>query len=193
MSARPRPLMAALALAATASLALGAAAPAVSAAAPAKPKPVTDFPHPDLKKTYHATVKYRDEQKAIADGYQRTDDCVEDPRLGGMGYHYVNPANLGGPGKAPNPTKPTALLYEEDHKTGKRELVAVEWVVLDPNRNLPRPALFDRAFDGPFDFPPLGPHYSLHAWIFKKNPRGVFAPYNPRVHCTPCPEDHPRA
>ncbi|MEU2115167.1 hypothetical protein ABZ567_05840 [Streptomyces sp. NPDC016459] len=186
MSARPRPFIAALALAAAGSLALGAA-PAVSAAPVAKP--VTDFPHPDLKKTYDATVKYRSEQKAIADGFLRTDDCVEDPELGGMGYHYVNPANLG----STDPTKPAAVLYEEDHKTGKRELVAVEWVVPDPNENLPRPQLFGRAFDGRFDFPPLGPHYSLHAWIFKKNPKGVFAPYNPRVHCTPCPEDHPKA
>ncbi|MFF1507851.1 hypothetical protein [Streptomyces sp. NPDC058326] len=186
MSARPRPLMAALALAAIGSLALGTA-PAVSAAPAAKP--VTDFPHPDLKKTYDATVKYRSEQKAIADGFMRTDDCVEDPKLGGMGYHYVNPANLG----STDPRRPAAVLYEEDHKTGKRELVAVEWVVPDPNKNRPRPQLFGRGFDGRFDFEPLGPHYSLHAWIFKKNPKGVFAPYNPRVHCTPCPEDHPKA
>lgn len=192
MSARPRPLIAALALLAAGSLALGATPAAFAApAAPAAPaaKPVTDFPHPDLKKTYDATVKYKSEQKAIDDGYLRTDMCVEDPKLGGMGYHYVNPANLG----STDPTKPAAVLYEENHKTGKRELVAVEWVVPDPDESLPRPQLFGRGFDGPFDFEPLGPHYSLHAWIFKKNPSGVFAPYNPRVHCTPCPEGHPKA
>ena len=178
MSARPRPLMAALALAAVTSLALGAA-PA-SAQAPAG----NDFPHPDLKKTYEATKKYKSEQVAIDDGYVRTDDCVEDPELGGMGYHYVNPANVG----STDPTKPAAVLYAPDHKTGKRELVAVEWVV--PNTGQPTPRIFDRDFDGPFDFPPVGPHYSLHAWIFKKNPKGVFTPYNPRVHCTPCTENH---
>ncbi|MET9950270.1 hypothetical protein ABZ135_01795 [Streptomyces sp. NPDC006339] len=187
MSARPRPFIAALALAAATSLALGAA-PAATAvpAAPATTAEKGDgFPHPDLKRTYDATVKYRSEQAAIADGYLRTDECVEDPELGGMGYHYVKPAHVG----STDPTKPAAILYEEDHKTGKRELVAVEWVV--PNTGQPRPYLFDRPFDGPFDFEPVGPHYSLHAWIFKKNPRGVFAPFNPRVHCTPCPEDHP--
>ncbi|WP_265863917.1 hypothetical protein [Streptomyces sp. SKN60] len=185
MSARPRPLMAALALAAATSLALGAA-PAVSAAAPvakAKDPKGHDFPHPDLKKTYEATKKYKSEQAAIDDGYLRTDDCVEDPELGGMGYHYVKPANLG----STDPTRPAAILYAPDHKTGKRELVAVEWVV--PNTGQPVPRIFDRNFDGPFDFPPVGPHYSLHAWIFKKNPKGVFTPYNPRVHCTPCTED----
>lgn len=190
MSARPRPLMAALALAAATSLAL-AAAPAVSAATPAAPSaPVAkdpkghDFPHPDLKKTYEATKKYKSEQAAIDDGYLRTDDCVEDPELGGMGFHYANPANIG----STDPTKPAAILYAPNHKTGKRELVAVEWVV--PNTGQPTPRIFDRDFDGPEVIPGLGDVYSLHAWIFKKNPKGVFTPYNPRVHCTPCTEDH---
>ncbi|MET8503388.1 hypothetical protein ABZV60_01890 [Streptomyces sp. NPDC004787] len=178
MSARPRPLMAAFALAAVTSLALGAA-PAV-AKAPAG----HDFPHPDLKKTYEATKKYTSEQAAIADGYQRTDVCVEEPGLGGMGYHYVKPANIG----STDPTKPAAVLYAPNHKTGKRELVAVEWVV--PNTGQPRPVLFDHPFDGPADIPPVGNVYTLHAWIYKKNPEGVFTPYNPRVHCTPCTEEH---
>jgi hypothetical protein len=25
--------------------------------------------------------------------------------------------------------------------------------------------------------------YELHAWLWKPNPSGVFADYNPRVHC----------
>ncbi|MDV5147654.1 hypothetical protein R1T08_26650 [Streptomyces sp. SBC-4] len=179
MSARPRRLMAALALAAVGSLTLGAA-PAVSAA-----QPVTDFPHPDLKKTYDATVKYKSEQKAIDDGFLHTDMCVVDEspeKLGGMGYHYVNPANVG----STDPTKPAAVLYEDNHKTGKRELVAVEWVV--PNTGQPTPRLFDHDFDGPAVIPGVGDVYTLHAWIYKKNPKGILTPYNPRVHC-PCPPD----
>ncbi|MGW6564530.1 hypothetical protein [Streptomyces sp. NPDC054975] len=172
MPARPRPLIAALGLAAAMSLAL-TTAPASAA------NPVTDWPHPDLEKTYAATVKYKSEQAAIADGYLRTDECVEDPELGGMGYHYVKPEHIG----STDPTKPAAVLYADDDK-GKRKLVALEWVV--PNTGQPRPELFDRGFDGPFDFEPVGPHYSLHAWIFKKNPAGVFAPYNPKVTCD-CP------
>lgn len=183
MSARVRPLLAALALAAATSFALGAA-PATATAPQAPVGGDHDFPHPDLRKTYEATKRYRSEQRAISDGYLRTDDCVEDPELGGMGYHYVNPKYVG----STDPRHPAAVLYEEDHETGKRELVAVEWVV--PNTGQPVPRIFDRNFDGPFDFPPVGPHYSLHAWIFKKNPKGVFAPYNPRVHCEPCTEDH---
>jgi hypothetical protein len=31
--------------------------------------------------------------------------------------------------------------------------------------------------------PGMPVHYDLHAWIFKHNPAGVFAQYNPRVTC----------
>ncbi|NML50241.1 hypothetical protein HHL19_11260 [Streptomyces sp. R302] len=186
MSARPRALRAAFALAASVALALGAAAPAVSAA-PVLPVAGGDhgWPHPDLAKTYEATKKYRSEEKAIADGFQRTDVCVEDTsdaKLGGMGYHYVNPANIG----STDPTRPAAVIYAEDHGDGKRKLVALEWVVPDTGQPVPR--AFDRNFDGPDLIPGLGEVYSLHAWIYKKNPAGVFAPYNPRVHCGPCPK-----
>ncbi|MER7625488.1 hypothetical protein [Streptomyces sp. NPDC126503] len=185
MSARPRPLLAVLALAAAGSLALGAA-PAVAAAPAALPAatPATELPHPDLAETYEATKKYRSEQKAIADGFLRTDMCVEDEspqRLGGMGYHYVKPANVG----STDPARPAAVLYEDNHETGKRELVAVEWVV--PNKGQPTPRIFDRPMDGPAVIPGVGDVFTLHAWIYKKNPRGVFAPYNPRVRCD-CPE-----
>ncbi|MFD8013003.1 hypothetical protein [Streptomyces sp. NPDC058955] len=191
MSARPRPVMAACALAASVALALGAAAPAVSAA-PVAPVAGGEhgWPHPDLAKTYEATEKYKDERKAIADGFLRTDMCVEDTgpdKLGGMGYHYVNPENVG----SNDPTLPAAVLYEKNHETGKRELVAVEWVI--PNTGQPTaPRIFGRAFDGPAVIEGVGDVYTLHAWIYKKNPAGLFTPYNPRVHCV-CPEDAPMA
>ncbi|MFJ6446692.1 hypothetical protein ACIQNV_08855 [Streptomyces hydrogenans] len=44
------------------------------------------------------------------------------------------------------------------------------------------------ASDGPEPIPGLGEACSPHAWIHKENPSGVFAPYNPRVRCGPCPE-----
>lgn len=176
MPVRPRPLIAALGLAAAASLTL--------VTAPASAAKGHGWPHPDLEKTYNATVQYQSEQAALDDGYLRTDDCVEDEKLGGMGYHYVKPEHVG----STDPTKPAALLYEDDHKGG-RKLIAVEWVV--PNTGQPRPQAFDRGFDGPFDFEPVGPHYSLHAWIFKKNPKGVFTPYNPKVTCDCAPTSTP--
>jgi hypothetical protein len=28
-------------------------------------------------------------------------------------------------------------------------------------------------------------HYDLHVWLWKHNPEGMFAQFNPRVSCTP--------
>lgn len=190
MSAIPRPFTAALALAAAGTLALGAAPAAVAA----KPPPAkgaghqhSDHGNGDLKKAREATETYRSEQAAIAAGYLRTDVCVEDDspqKLGGMGYHYVNPAYVG----SLDPTKPAVVIYAPDHGTGKRELVALEYIVR--NTGQPRPKLFGHDFDGPAVTPGVGDSYTLHAWLFKRNPKGVFTPYNPRVHCT-CPDDKP--
>jgi hypothetical protein len=27
------------------------------------------------------------------------------------------------------------------------------------------------------------PHYELHFWLYKKNPSGMFSPFNPDVSC----------
>ena len=27
------------------------------------------------------------------------------------------------------------------------------------------------------------PHYDRHVWIYRENPNGVFAPFNPKVSC----------
>ncbi|MEU3604938.1 hypothetical protein AB0E83_05695 [Streptomyces sp. NPDC035033] len=115
--------------------------------------------------------------------------CIEDQseeKLGGMGYHYVNRDNIG----STDPERPAAVIYAKNHETGQRELVALEWVV--PYTGQSAPHLFGKEFDGPELIPGLGEIYSLHAWLYKKNPSGLFAPYNPRVHCV-CPEDAPKA
>ncbi|MET9437724.1 hypothetical protein [Streptomyces sp. NPDC006551] len=71
---------------------------------------------------------------------------------------------------------------DKGHEKGERKLVALEWVV--PNTGQPRPQIFGRGFDDPEVIPGVGDVYTLHAWLFKKNPKGVFVPYNPRVKCS---------
>jgi hypothetical protein len=99
-----------------------------------------------------------------------------------MGYHYLNIANVG----ETDPAKPAALLYEAD-STGKRKLVAVEWIVKAGSG--PAPEMSDVPFDAPTPLPPpLDPkatYYTLHAWIYKANPKGLFEAWNPDVTCTP--------
>ena len=31
------------------------------------------------------------------------------------------------------------------------------------------------------------PHYDLHVWLFRDNPNGTFAPFNPNVSCAAAP------
>ena len=66
--------------------------------------------------------------------------------------------------------------------------MAVEWLVPLTPKTKKRPTLFGQAFMGPMEgHEPLIPkeyvHYDLHAWIFKDNPLGMFAPTNPNVTC----------
>ena len=135
----------------------------------------------DFAQVRKATAKYHNESRAIADGYQRSDECVP-----GMGYHYVNFKLFGAP---LNPTKPAALIYASQGN-GHRKLIAVEYFVVDTDgdvrtRNDVQPTLFGKAFDGPM--PGHGPgmpvHYDLHAYIWTTNPAGTLATWNTEVVC----------
>jgi hypothetical protein len=126
------------------------------------------------------TARFSNSTTAIAAGYQPDEHCVAHPELGGMGSHWVN-----GPLIDPefDPMQPEALLYEPDGAGGHR-LIGVEYIVI--NAGQPHPT-----FDGhPFDVggvPPLTeagvPHFSLHVWLHRENPAGMFAPFNPNVSC----------
>jgi hypothetical protein len=146
----------------------------------------------DLKKAKRATLKYRDLDTAKAAGYGLLVDaqkiaCIDMPGVGAMGVHYVNGTYVGD--AVVDAVKPEALVYEPQGDGGQR-LVALEYVVFqapwDAQHASP-PSLFGRPFS--LTLKPnrygLDAFYSLHAWIYKSNPLGTFAPWNPRVSCTP--------
>ena len=153
-----------------------------------------DEPHKaQLDALRKSLEKYQDYKVAVRDLYLSTVGCVhysgekiaghmEYPK-GAMGVHFVN-LTVQGP---PDPMKPNVLIYEPVGKELK--LVAAEWLVpLTPDTK-ERPSLFGEAFMGPMEgHEPLIPkeyvHYDLHAWLFKNNPLGLFAPTNPDVNCT---------
>ncbi|MEV4425050.1 hypothetical protein ACN9M0_21485 [Streptomyces sp. R-07] len=130
----------------------------------------------DLATAYAVTAAFAYEPLAIEAGFVRTDDCVSDPVLGGMGYHYANMANIG----STDPSRPAVLTYATG-ADGRRRLVAVEWAVL--NTGQPAPVMFGHRFEGPNPIPELGSTYDQHVWLYKKNPRGLFARFNPDVTC----------
>ena len=146
----------------------------------------------DLAAAKHATAKFRELKVAEAAGYGLFVDakgiaCIDIPGMGGMGVHYANGPLVGDP--AINATTPEALVYAPD-ESGHLRLAALEYVVLQgawDALHSSRPSLFGQ----PFNFTPAGnrfglpPYYSLHVWLFKHNPAGTFAMWNPKVSCGP--------
>ena len=104
--------------------------------------------------------------------------CMTDPGgAGGMGFHYGNVNLIDG---SVSPDKPELLLYEPD-KNGNLSLVAVEYII--PYAFHPRAADAPRLFDQPFIRNDVFQLWGLHAWVWKNNPSGIFADWNPNVNC----------
>jgi len=138
-----------------------------------------------LQNVRELSGRYHSLTQAEKAGFVPTDQCVAAPGLGGMGYHYVNPARID---TTFNVDEPEVLLYATA-PNGKRRLTGVEYIVVDADQNLAttgdRPSLAGRPFDGPM--PGHGPgmpvHYDLHVWAWAENPAGDFATWNPSVTC----------
>ena len=126
----------------------------------------------DLAQVRRATAQYQDVQAALDAGYFLPEAmCVQHPEHGGMGYHYLNPAFIA-PGD-PDPSEPAILVYAP-RDDGSLQLVAVEYGSQSADATL-----FGQGFA-----PPGGaPFWTLHAWVWKANPNGMFAPFNPNVSC----------
>lgn len=126
------------------------------------------------------TERHQSETAAVADGYQRTDDCVP-----AMGYHYVDVSRIDGKFER---IRPEALLYAPA-ADGGRVLAGAEWIVVDRDQDVTtdddRPSLFGHPFDGPMPghFPGMPVHYDLHAYAWVDNPAGGFAPWNSAITC----------
>jgi hypothetical protein len=107
------------------------------------------------------------------------------PGRGAIGVQFVN-GKLAGDALL-DPLQPEALLYEPNGK--KLALTGVEYVVMaDAWRaagHASPPSLFGQTFnftDSPNMFG-LPTFYSLQAWVWKSNPSGPFAAWNPAVSC----------
>ena len=79
------------------------------------------------------------------------------------------------------------LLYEPQ-PDGTRKLVGIEYVVYRPAWHAVHsdlPILLGVPFDQRFGSDTHGhaEHYELHVCLWRNNPLGMFAPYNPKVSC----------
>ena len=167
---------------------------------------------PSLAEVRALTAKYQDVNVALAEGYVRdpmnicdTAEMMGRPaKLGAMGIHFFRP-DLLGITAPPNPRvdgngthidfrKPSILIYEPQ-ADGSLELVAVENLVFQKSWHATgktRPPSYQGvAYDTMQDDPAtkvdeahmFEPHYDRHVWIYRNNPNGVFAQFNPSVSC----------
>jgi hypothetical protein len=124
--------------------------------------------------------------------------------MGVMGIHYVRPDLLGitappnprvdGNGRHTDFTKPAVLIYEPQ-ADGSLALVAVENLVFkaawEQAGNTAPPSYQGIPYDTMIDDPAtaideahnFAPHYDRHIWLYRDNPNGIFAQFNPNATC----------
>jgi hypothetical protein len=140
-------------------------------------RPVSGDVQRQIARLRAATAQFHDFDRAVEAGWSAPiPDCFSDPVLGGMGYHYGNPALIDGTVEALEPE----LLVYEPRKNGELRFVAVEYIVpYDAWTSAEPPTLYGQSFhrNDAFDI------WVLHVWHFRNNPSGMFADWNPRVSC----------
>ena len=99
-----------------------------------------------------------------------------------MGIHMLDNRANGRLDATLDPANPEALLYEK-RNNGSFKLTGVEYIVAG---SAPRPQLYGQWFSDTnlarFGAPEVNV-WTLHAWIWKPNPGGMFDPWNTRVTC----------
>ena len=127
----------------------------------------------ELQQVRAATARYRDADNAFKDNYVDIN-----LKLPNMGYHMLK-ASLVSP--VFDLRKPPILVYNK-REDGSFELLAVEYAV---PIDWQHPDVAPEGFTGNDDmwnFNTLNTGWwTLHAWVWKNNPDGVFMPMNPDV------------
>jgi hypothetical protein len=133
----------------------------------------------DLATLRRVTASFHNFATASGAGWSaQITPCMTDPGgAGGMGFHYGKVSLIDG---SVSVDEPELLLYEPENN-GRLRLVAVEYIIpyTFRARSATPPVLFGEQFvrNDVFQL------WALHAWVWKENPSGIFASWNPRVNC----------
>lgn len=143
-----------------------------------------------VERVRNATRRYQDQSVAISDGYRRMG-----PDVPSMGQHWIAIPRIGS--MRPDPTQPPILEYASID--GQLKLIGVGYALRLPEgvevdaRELPVPASAWRYHNGEISEEGLVLNHAdslpqpilavprlavLHAWVWQKNPAGVFATDN---------------
>jgi hypothetical protein len=128
----------------------------------------------ELQQAQAATAKYQNINNAFADNYGEQPIVV----MPNMGYHFLKAQFIS---STFDFRKPAILVYNKK-ANGNFELVALEYAVpIDPQNSSTPPEGFTGSADE-WDFNTLNSGWwTLHAWVWKNNPDGVFNMTNPLV------------
>lgn len=149
---------------------------------PMAPALQPEAPHPldfnrELAELREATARFHDFEKAKDAGYDAAiTPCWYHGELGGMGYHYADLDLMDGTVEL---LEPEALMYEPG-PDGQLRLVGLEYLVpIEEWDGEGLPSLLGQEY-ARNDEAGL---YALHVWIWRQNPSGLFADWNPKVSC----------
>ncbi len=139
---------------------------------------------PLVQKVRKATGRFRDINKALAEGYV-AGPCVSGPNRGAMGVHLIKEALLT---KEVDAETPEALIYEPS-PDGRMKLVGVEIITLASEWVNEVPVLDGHLlhYVGAPNRYGIPAFYEIHVWAWRNNPDGTFADWNPRVSCAGLP------
>ncbi len=104
-------------------------------------------------------------------------DCMSNGDQGAMGVHFANTALIDASAES---LRPEALIYEPG-TGGEMSLVGVEFIV--PFAAVPKTSAAPELFGQKFSPNEVFGVWALHVWTQRTNPSGLFATWNPRVHC----------
>ena len=141
--------------------------------------PARSEAEPDGVSELRAAIRpYQSLDSAVAAGYPRVvADCIVHEHHGAMGYHHVNRAYL-------TPTlrvdQPQILLYERK-PDGTYHLNGVEFIL--PYRMYARDSTPPIWMGQVMHREDTLNYWYLHVWAMTNNPNGLFANFNPDVHC----------
>ena len=123
------------------------------------------------------TARFQNFDAAVAAGYgEQITVCWAHHSKGAMGYHYAKTSLLDGNVAL---TEPEVVMYEPQ-PGGHMKLVGMEYIVpLAAWQGTSPPTLLGQ----PFTQHSTLPIYKLHIWLWRNNPDGIFADWNPKVSC----------
>ncbi len=124
-----------------------------------------------------ATAAFKSLDKAVAAGYQReVAHCVDNLPAGAMGFHHQNSSLLDDRVELEHPE----MLVYERLRDGEYRLNGVEYIVpLSAWTSDEPPTVMGQELKRA---PSLGIWYR-HVWVWRDNPSGLFADWNPLVKC----------